>query len=524
MRTARLAFLLVSNLCAQTRFPMRWVGEIGHLTTPANLGIATAHADKEFGTVRLEGRDAAGKRWRVWLEVSGGVGGTDVWTADFDRNGHTDLLIASSFPGNGRCIQTAELYALMFEASGRPVPWRGTSSSMTGFRQPPVSIVDSDRDGRAEMVTLNCEYDGPGAAKHSIGGVYAARDAAWRPVRSTPFPAHLAAARWPLRGSSIQLAPASPASWPDYLDGWGQQRPLLQLRSLSTGETGCGGIRLEVIEGQVVPARDECESVKGTHYSDGSSSEEWPAVAIDSTGGRDVFLTAFDEALFSLLRLGDRFRKVGNIESPALLWADSSEGVSPADVIATFRTGKVTRSAQGKPAGRDAEFGTWFTMDGQACYYLDGAVVARITEGCPAIERLRRAGISGGAIRVRQSMAWQVIPEENRIRTFRSNDGGELDSTVFQPVPAQPIARVIGAVNFGGDYWLVEWQSAARHWLALHAPSGLPMTGALRNPLGQARLVESSDHQGVRFVRWSGGMPVEVITAAASIEWKRQSQ
>ena len=508
---------------------MRWVDEIGHLGThesrlSADLGIAVAHAEKEFGTVRLEGRDTAGKRWRVWLEVSGGVGGTDVWTADFDRNGRADLLLASAFPRNGRCVQGVDLYVLMFEANGRPVPWQVSSSSMTGFREPPVPIVDTDKDGRAEIVTLDCEYTTNDTA-HRIGGIYAARDAVWHPVRSTPSPAHVAAVRWPLKRSSIRLAQPKPAAWPDYLEGWGQRR-LLQLRSLSSGEFGCGGVRLEVVDGLVAAMDDDCEATarERATYSDGVTREGWPSVVVDSSDGRDVFLTASDSALFSVLRLGYRVRLLGDSKSPTLLWADSREGVNVAAVSAALQTHKITRSAvdaQGKTDNTRND-GTWFSNNGQACHLIDGAVVSRFPESCPTIERMRRAGVSGGHLRVRESMAWQVIPDENRIRTFRSHDGGDLDSTVFQPVPGQPPVRVAGAVEFVGDYWLVEWESGARQWLALHRrSSGQPVTNALRNPFGNATLLESLSHQGLRFLRWHGDRPVEVITATASIEWKR---
>src|SRR5271168_4318951 len=109
---------------AQTPFRMRYLGEIGNLggldpRTSANLGIARVFPEPD-GDLRFEGRDIAGKPWRVWLPAAGGIGGTDVWSADFDHNGHQDLLISAMFPRNGHCTDGTTIYILMFDQTGRP--------------------------------------------------------------------------------------------------------------------------------------------------------------------------------------------------------------------------------------------------------------------------------------------------------------------------------------------------------------------------------------------------------------------
>ena len=110
MHTGLYAALLlaIGGAHGQTRFEMRYLGEVGHLggldrRTSVNLGMAQVFAEPE-GDLRLEGQDTAGKTWRVWIGPTGGIGGTDVWSADFDRNGRQDLLIAAYFPANGRCV------------------------------------------------------------------------------------------------------------------------------------------------------------------------------------------------------------------------------------------------------------------------------------------------------------------------------------------------------------------------------------------------------------------------------------
>ena len=141
---------------------MRHLDEVGHLGGPgqrttANLGIAKVFVETG-GDLRFEGNDAAGKLWRVWIPGAGGLGGTDVWTADFDRNGRPDLVIATYFPGNGRCIDAVTIYTLLFDDLGRPVPWIANSNSFAGFGQSPVMLLDANRNGRAEIATVSCEY------------------------------------------------------------------------------------------------------------------------------------------------------------------------------------------------------------------------------------------------------------------------------------------------------------------------------------------------------------------------------
>lgn len=89
---------------------MRFLDEVGNLGNPYNdkrtfAELAGLDRVSPQGDILLfEGRDLAGKPWRLFMSGAGGVGRTEVWTADFDRNGRTDLLIGSHFPGNGRCV------------------------------------------------------------------------------------------------------------------------------------------------------------------------------------------------------------------------------------------------------------------------------------------------------------------------------------------------------------------------------------------------------------------------------------
>jgi hypothetical protein len=116
---------------------------------PPLLDLGIAHVFPEGdGNLRFEGRDVSGKRWHVWLPAAGGIGGTDVWIADFDHNSRRDLLISSMFPKNGRCIDRTTIYFLMFDQKGRPVPWAMPSNTFAGYgHQPPFpTCLDCARE------------------------------------------------------------------------------------------------------------------------------------------------------------------------------------------------------------------------------------------------------------------------------------------------------------------------------------------------------------------------------------------
>jgi len=332
---------------AQARFPMKYLDEIGHLggmdkRTTVDLGIAKVFAEPG-GDLRFEGHDAKGKLWRVWLTPSEGVGGTDVWTADFDRNGRQDLLIAAYFPMNGRCVDGTDIYTLMFDETGRPVPSVVRSNSFTGFGHPPVALVKANSDGRAEMVTVGCEYSDPATGfgeDRRISGIYEAKDARWRPIRNASEGPYLAAAKRQLgRAPSgfMRWFPTDPAQWPDFLAGY-DDRPLTQMRSLLAGEAGCRGVNIPLVGPPVGPLKagpplkdDPCELLRNDRivFSDGEQRRGWPLVVIDSPEGRDVFLSEPEKPLRNVLKMGYRFRALGNPASPSLLWVDTNGSPAP---------------------------------------------------------------------------------------------------------------------------------------------------------------------------------------------------
>lgn len=158
------------------RFPMKFVGELGHLSVGQRMGPARAQAE---GVVQI-----TGTAWKVTIGVTGGIGWTELFTADFDADGRMDYLIAEHLSGCGHCIGFTTVTVLLFDGRGRPAPWqfgaylpRGPGFENATFPFLPVRVTDTDRDGRAEFVVTDCKQ----YQEEIVSGVYEAREGRLRP-------------------------------------------------------------------------------------------------------------------------------------------------------------------------------------------------------------------------------------------------------------------------------------------------------------------------------------------------------
>jgi hypothetical protein len=165
---------------AQTRFPMKYLGELGELRGSASIGAATVRSVPNQDLLGVEGRDSTGKRWRVWLPQISKMGHTSAWGSDFDANGHVDLLFAHSFSGLGFCPSWLQITIVLFDSTGRP-----SASTLSNSPPPskryfgiPVIVRDLNGDGRAEFVVTECA-----AQRFSLSGLYEAREAHLEPLR-----------------------------------------------------------------------------------------------------------------------------------------------------------------------------------------------------------------------------------------------------------------------------------------------------------------------------------------------------
>jgi hypothetical protein len=324
---------------AQLPFPLTKIEEIGNLGSylddrkDANLGLAHAYADGEE-TLRIEGRDAQGLPWRVWIpRVGRGFGFTRVFRADFDSNGQPDLLFTAHYIPNGRCIDAGTVTTLFFGVDGRPMPWRSRTHGLAGDDQAPVTLVDLNADGRAELVTSTCEYafreDRSMAEDRWITGVYEARDGRWVPMRPRSLDPYLSALQprfAEFEPGYIEWKPAA-EEWPDPAAGL-ESKERLEVAGLLTGEIGCQGVvRPPPQEGEDKGC-DESSWRERVRYSDGKLRLGWPAVIFDTPAGREIHMADSRAALERTLIRRYPVRVLGPDAEPGFLWADTDAPLS----------------------------------------------------------------------------------------------------------------------------------------------------------------------------------------------------
>jgi hypothetical protein len=319
---------------------LQYLDEISHLgtdydtRTSVSLGRAQAVAD-EAGNIRFQGRDHAGKVWHAILPISGGIGYTTVWQADFDGNSRSDLLIAALSPLNGRCVNEVTLSFLLFDQAGEPFPWTIDTWTPTSARYPtvPALFVDPEGSGRPKLVATDCREE---TGDRSFTGIYEAKDAMWHLFRPARVGAYAALVRrsYKMREQD-RLLPSQPGDWPDqgnFVDE--KTQPQVTISTVLSASPECGKVvRLPIgSDGKVfIDANNTCDEIgkNRIQLSDGRTCYGWPTVMLDRTYGREIVAASELKELEPLLReiAAKRWpvRLAGQKElgkcSPSLLWA-----------------------------------------------------------------------------------------------------------------------------------------------------------------------------------------------------------
>jgi hypothetical protein len=146
---------------------------------PNKLSLGVAGADFKFDSesdlgINLSGKDHQGKSWLVYVGNKGGLGG-DFFTADLDKNGLRDFIYLFYTGGNG-LAPTAHIFTLMFDSTGRPVPFEADGYFDWGEKTI-ADLVDMNGDGKAELIYMNFN-DG-----YWITNLYQAGDGRWDRVK-----------------------------------------------------------------------------------------------------------------------------------------------------------------------------------------------------------------------------------------------------------------------------------------------------------------------------------------------------
>jgi hypothetical protein len=302
MRRCRVRLILLClcsvSLLAAFSGP-RYLDEIGHLGPPfdsrTSVQLGRTKVVRVDDSFHFEGRDDDGKSWQAILPVSGGVGFTTVWQADFDYNSRQDLLIAAYFPTNGRCVDEITLSFLLFNERGQPVPWV-IHTRMHGRKFPYVPAIFSNHNHRAELVVTDCAYSSPPrlGEDRSITGVYEAKDATWSLIEPANMDPYTALVRQSHRFDPrfVRLLPSNPIDWLDQGNRPDPRKsPSVRLAAVLPASGSCRGVRLPIVDGRLQKEReDPCQELgrDRLQLSDGTVCYGIPTVMLDSKNGREI--------------------------------------------------------------------------------------------------------------------------------------------------------------------------------------------------------------------------------------------
>jgi len=339
-------WLLAGSTQAQSFRPMRYLDEIGHLgtdydlDTSARIGTATV-SPTETGAL-FRGFDRKGNPWTVATTSTGGIGWTDVWQADFDRDSQQDLLIAELFPANGRGCQEVKLTFLLFDAESRPVPWTVETNQPFGDGpgNRPAILEMHNANHHAELIVTSCEYSASSnGIEFQIRGVYEAEKAHWKLIRPLRIGPYFKAVQTRLsRGRDVTFLKPDQREWLDVGNAieTSTSRPFIS--SVLRHDPKCRvPIKLEIVDEHVrKPVNDPCEVLEHDRLqmSDGAICFGWPSVVIDHADKREIVMD--DSSIFIPPLIESRLREVALARlpvisfgqsdpkhcSPTLLWVD----------------------------------------------------------------------------------------------------------------------------------------------------------------------------------------------------------
>ena len=124
-------------------------------------------------TLLINGYDKGGKPWSFAAAAWGGC--ASVWTADLDKNGMEDLILALRTTTGAK--PPSQLIVLMFEKNGRPFPW-ATDGYFDVDNKGIKDLLDTDNNGKAELIRQS-QDDG-----YWITSLYEASRSRWHRLHS----------------------------------------------------------------------------------------------------------------------------------------------------------------------------------------------------------------------------------------------------------------------------------------------------------------------------------------------------
>ena len=495
-----------------------------------------------------------------------GIGFTRVFAGDLDANGRRDLLVAALFPTNGRCIEGGWVTALLFDATGRPVPWGARTHGVLLDKEYPFVLLDENGNGRAELAVHDCAYSEPPRFGEDrwIEGVFEPQDAVWKRIEPGALAPYLARAQSLYSGQApdfsrwIDLPERTVRQ--DFHGGWEDGRRV-EIRGRLLARFGC---KKEPGASAYMP----CDSRRplGMRYGDGRIRAVVPTVVLDSVAGREVYVEPRGPVLDRLLATGGFLRVTGPEAQPAMLWAeaatfpeDSSLSVrvselglvrSPVEVFSqeewlAYKQAKTptlsNRSDQRPANGGYASFLLGTKSSGEfTASSLSGGLSQLVfsREG-----RCFRVGESNGSIlrvvALDDCQLLGTLADEAASGARITRDGFDLSPTFFRPgelklyrlkspsdedpsaVPLDPpnglSASPVVALEAHGIGPVSQWEAGGSTWIVVHR-----LGAAAAEISVEGELLRADSGEGLVLLRWDGGYPVERIELAVELEAVRR--
>ena len=560
------AFLWASAviLSAQTPFPLREIDNVADLfngesdRAQAELGLARARTDEE-NNLLFEGADDSGRPWIMRFESNYSGIAVRVFRGDLDRSGRDDLLIVRVAYGNGRCIDQGEVTTLMFDERGIPTPWQAHTVGLLRDADPPMTVLDVDADGRAEIIVTECEYAEQMSERRWIQGVYEADGRRWVPLNVSSREPYERAA-WDHVAEFLSWTDGNvfdrskqPAEWPD-LEAGRDAVADLAVDGLLSEDYGCEPYGFA--EREPEPGEPECTyESRGSAFrlSDGSIRRSNPDAVFNSPDLLDIRFDQDPGRLRHFLAAGYTFRAIGPKEKPWLFWVDSADDRATAplktELSVTFER-EIPIRLEAKP-GADTEPTHYFSVELIAPRPV-AAPVANASPGTSSANIPPRGyyfGRQGRCFRFQgydvDDLGWfepvdncaELIPETANVsdqevflheggmdpllvlspaaRTLTAPsqvDRGPMQLDRHQDVTFEEIAgapgELVAAVRFEHDSYLTQWRLGTRTWLGMHNIEGKALWPAI-DIQTEGELFHVDDRVGLVFVVWEDGLPVD---------------
>lgn len=550
---------------------MSYLGDIGGddaVFTEAGMDVGVGRVYSAEEGVVIEGVDAEGLPWRVWLRTT--IYGRPSYRGDFDGNGRDDLLVLLPFIGNGMCIDGGGFLFLMMDERGRPTPWEtGTHGFLAEPEGRSPILFDTDGDGRAELATNECESPYVGQERREqrwISAVFEADLPDWQHIEPSSLAPYELALRQRYQDRDfadvLEEPPADeePSTPATLYDG-----PELRVTGILPGGRNGGRLR----------------------YSDGRVREGWPVVVEDAPEGRQIHFAEPRWALDRLLQGGNLVRLIGADQGPQYLWTtsrlkDPEKEPTPRVVVSVMGSVPIelAEGAPDPPAGPppaltpaaarllgvwgggradgqliapapksldigsdaipsvappgyrivrpvpsirpeppDRPRGSYFSRGGR-CFLLQGtreAPVVYVLPDCSLLGDLQAGAESG--LRVLDQGSYDLAVVDPQSRTIRPSAwAAPPNGEVQLAAPPGAPGELIGVASLG-EGKVAQWAFGGRTYFVYHDQEGAPLSKPVEAEVA-GELFESSRDELI-FLRWEDDAPVESIRAQATLEWVR---